>query len=252
MNFATLTRLPQAHILPAKNGIFLHVSKNGSTKIHKTRRSKSPRRGDEAVFPRLFWCSMLAAVILSAGVSSRMGSPKALVSYQGVPFLEHLLAATRHRAIGARRVVLGPHAPAITARVSLAEEEIVINQDWEKGQLSSVQAALRTLPAETEGMLLCPVDHPLISAELVGFLIEAFLSARAPVVLPVFAGRRGHPVIFSSAVFPELLQAPFETGARAVVWAHRGEVHEIPTSEEGCVLNLNDPNALLKLKTGAP
>ena len=190
---------------------------------------------------------MLAAVILSGGASRRMGSPKALVEYQGKPFLDHLLSVTRHSAIGVRRVVLGPDADAIAKGIALAPDEIVINHDWEKGQLSSIHAALKTLPPDTEGVLLCPVDHPLISVALVASLIEAFLASRAPVVVPNYRGRRGHPVIFSASVYQELLDAPLEHGARTVVWAHKGEVQEVGTTEEGCILNLNDPNALRML-----
>jgi molybdenum cofactor cytidylyltransferase len=190
---------------------------------------------------------MLAAVILSGGASRRMGSPKALVSYQGRPFLEHLLSVTNHPAIGVRRVVLGPDAEAVSHGIALASDEIVINHEWAKGQLSSIHAALRSLPPNTEGMLLCPVDHPLVSASLVCNLIDAFLASRAPVVVPIYRARRGHPVIFSAAVYDELLRGPMERGARAVVWAHKGEVSEVPTTEEGCILNLNDPSALAKL-----
>ena len=207
---------------------------------------------------------MLAAVILSGGSSSRMGSPKALLAYQGRPFLEHLLEVTVHPKIGVRRIVLGAHAEAIARNIVLDANEIVINDDWEKGQLSSIQAAIRSLSVQahllpatdgtakdgvergTDGLLLCLIDHPLISGDLVDVLIEQFYATRAKIVLPKYEGRRGHPVIFPAALYDELLRAPADKGARAVVWAHAAAVLEVPTNEEGCVLNLNDPETLLR------
>jgi len=186
-----------------------------------------------------------------------MGSPKALLAYQGRPFLEHLLEVTVHPKIGVRRVVLGAHAEPIAKNIVLAADEIVINPDWENGQLSSIQAALRSLRATgqmanegttqgTDGLLLCLIDHPLISGALVNELIQQFYATRGKIVLPKYEGRRGHPVIFPAALYEELMRAPMDKGARAVVWAHAADVLEVPTNEEGCILNLNDPETLLR------
>ncbi len=190
---------------------------------------------------------MLAAVILSGGASRRMGSPKALLPFQGRPFLEHLLDLAKHPKIGVRRVVLGAHAQHIGREVALNPEELVVNEHWEQGQLSSIQAALRSLPQGTDGIMLFLIDHPLISRALVHGLVEQFYATHAPVVLPVFEGRRGHPVIFSAALYGELEKAPLELGARRVVWAHEAEVSQHMTMEEGCVVNLNDPAAFSRM-----
>ncbi len=190
---------------------------------------------------------MLAAVILAAGESRRMGSPKALLPYRGSTFLEYLLQITRHTSVGWTRVVVGAHAPEIARAVHLVRDELVNNLDWEKGQLSSIQAALRSLPPDkTDGILLCPVDHPLVSAVLVGALIEAFYKTGKSIVVPTYKQKRGHPMIFSKALYDKLLAAPEDVGARAVVWAHAEDLLEIPTDEEGVVLNLNDPETLAR------
>lgn len=190
---------------------------------------------------------MLAVAILAAGESRRMGTPKALLPYRGKTFVEHLIEVTRHSRVGIARVVLGAGAKNIQTKLHLDTDSIVLNENWSQGQLSSIQAAIRSLPtAGTEGLILCPVDHPLISVELVAHLIEQFDCSGKQIVLPTYRGRRGHPAIFHASLYDELLQASPEVGARQVVWAHAQDVQEFPTEEEGVVLNLNDPDALKK------
>ncbi len=188
---------------------------------------------------------MLAAVILSAGASSRMGRPKALLPYREGTFLEHLIEVTRDPRIGVTRVVLGAGAEVIRALAKLDASIVALNPKWEEGQLSSICAGLRSLEGiDIDGIVLCPVDHPVVSARLVSELVDRFYADKKAIVLPTYKGRRGHPVIFSKALFGELLAAPAEMGARAVVWAHGGEVLEVPTEEEGVILNINDPDTL--------
>lgn len=187
----------------------------------------------------------LVAVILAAGESRRMGSPKALLPYRGKTFIEHLLEITRHPRIAARRIVLGAHLDQIRAKLPGETASVVVNPDWRQGQLSSIQAAIRRIPDdETAGIILCPVDHPLFSPKLIAQLIDAFDSGGQLVVLPVYHGRRGHPVIFAASLYPELLAASPAIGAREVVWAHAAQLHEVPTEEEGVVLNIDDPETL--------
>jgi molybdenum cofactor cytidylyltransferase len=222
---------------------------------------------------------MIAVVILSAGESRRMGQPKALLPFpenflsgnsrrnddppatqasgranpapaktNPKTFLCHLIDVTRHPRAGILRVVVGAHAEEIRATAKLDADELVVNEEWQRGQLSSLQAAIRSLPQDaTEGMLVCLVDHPLISERVIARLMDAFDGRKNKIVIPTFRGRRGHPVIFSSALYAELLNAPEEIGARAVVRAHAGDVIEVPVEEEGVLLNLNDPESLERI-----
>ena len=189
---------------------------------------------------------MLAVAILAAGESRRMGQPKALLSYRGKTFAEHLVAATRHERVGLTRIVLGAQAGEIRSRLPLDATWILENPNWQQGQLSSIQAVIRSLPGETEGLILCPVDHPLISGFLVAQLIQEFDSTEKQIVLPTYKGKRGHPAIFRVSLYGELLAASPEVGAREVVWAHPKDVTEVETDEKAVVLNLNDPETLEK------
>jgi molybdenum cofactor cytidylyltransferase len=191
---------------------------------------------------------LLAAVILSAGASSRMGRPKALLPYREGTFLEHLIQVTRHPRIGVTRVVLGAGAETIQSVAKLDPSVVVLNPNWELGQLSSIWTGIRSLEGiDTDGIVLCPVDHPLVSARLVSDLVDRFFEEKKAIVLPTYKGKRGHPAIFSSQLFSELLAAPAELGARSVVWAHSADVLEVPTDEEGVILNLNDPDMLKRV-----
>ncbi|HXX17878.1 MAG TPA: nucleotidyltransferase family protein [Candidatus Acidoferrum sp.] len=190
----------------------------------------------------------LAVAILSGGESRRMGTPKALLPYRGKTFIEHLVEVTRHPRVDVTRIVLGAHVEEIRKTLGENAANVVVNAEWQKGQVSSIQAAIRSLPAGgTDGLILCPVDHPIVSAELIAQLIEAFDASGKAIALPTYHGKRGHPVIFRATLYEELLAASPEVGARQVVWAHAGDVAEVATEEEGVILNLNDPESLRRV-----
>jgi len=190
----------------------------------------------------------LAVAILSGGESRRMGTPKALLPYRGKTFIEHLIEVTRHPRVGVTRIVLGAHVEEIRKTLGGNAANVVVNAEWQKGQLSSIQAAIRSLPAGgTDGLILCPVDHPIVSAELFKKLIEAFDTSGKAIALPTYHGKRGHPVIFRATLYDELLAAPPDVGARQVVWAHATDIAEVATEEEGVILNLNDPESLRRV-----
>jgi molybdenum cofactor cytidylyltransferase len=190
---------------------------------------------------------MIAAVILAAGTSSRMGSAKALLAYPledggETSFAEHLVDVFDRAGAAPVVVVLGHDADRVRAAIDGRRARTVDNPRYREGMLSSIRAGIGALddPA-IEGALVCPVDHPDVAPSLVELLVRRFEETRAPVVLPVASGRRGHPVLFSRAVFRELLEAPDGVGARQVVWDHEKDLLEVRVSQPGVRVDLDRP-----------
>lgn len=186
---------------------------------------------------------MIVAVVLSAGESSRMGRPKALLPIDGQTFIERIVAALKQTKVGKIIVILGHNARELQSKISHLPVEILINTDYKLGQLSSLQLAVRNLQPDLEcdGMLVHLVDHPYLAPALVEEMIRRFYETNKRIIVPKFHGKRGHPVIFSNALFDEILSAPMEEGAKAVVNAHRAETLEIETEEEGIAVDIDTP-----------
>ncbi len=186
---------------------------------------------------------MIVAVILSAGESSRMGRPKALLPVDGETFIEKIVGALARTRVGKIIVVLGHDAETLKRRLEHLAAAFLVNADYKSGQLSSLQTAVRRLQSDREcdGMLVHLVDHPYISSTLVDTMIERFYESNKLIVVPRCQGKRGHPVIFSRALFNELLTAPLDQGAKAVVNAHRDETLEIETDDAGIAVDIDTP-----------
>ena len=191
---------------------------------------------------------MIAGLILAAGESSRMGTDKATLTYRDRTFLELAVQTLREIEIERIAVVLGHHAQEIQRHVKIEAAQVVINPDYTSGQTSSLQVGLRTLIADDlEAVLLCLVDHPAVCAETVRRIVAAFRQCGAPVVIPTYQGRRGHPVLIARQVFDELLQLASDAGADSVVRRYRPATQFVEVEDEGVVIDVDDPESYQRL-----
>jgi molybdenum cofactor cytidylyltransferase len=174
---------------------------------------------------------MIVGIVLAAGLSRRMGEPKAFLRAGDGTFLDrvvHALAAACDRVI----VVTGPGddpgARDIAEAATRLGASVAINPDRGSPQLRSLQAGLAAVPPETRAVIACPVDIPDVSPALAARLARVFGESGAPVVLPSQGGKHGHPVLFARSVFAELARTDLPEGARTVVHAHLRELREVP------------------------
>lgn len=194
---------------------------------------------------------MIAGIILAAGASSRMGTPKALLDYRGETFVGRLI-----RVLGACCqpviVVLGYHADVMREQVPAAAR-VVINPDPSRGQLSSLQTGLAALPADVGGFAFIPVDSPAVAEDTVAALARAFEQRKPETlfVIPRQSGKRGHPVFAARSVAAEFLALPPTAEAREVVHAHVDRTEYVDVDDSGIFTDVDDPEAYRQLKERA-
>ncbi|MHC4641301.1 MAG: nucleotidyltransferase family protein [Planctomycetota bacterium] len=182
---------------------------------------------------------MINAIVLAAGRSKRIGKLKPLLRFNNQTFLEHIISVLKQCNVDKITVVLGAEADKIKQSADLSGTNIVINKDYQKGQLSSLIAAIVQAPQETEAILLCLVDNPFITEEVINKIVRKFKETNNPIIVPVFDKERGHPTLFSKSLFHELLNAPEEKGARHVLYSNEDKVLELEVSERGVLIGIN-------------
>ena len=190
----------------------------------------------------------IAGVILAAGESRRMGRPKALLEWRGATVLDHMIELVGSVADPVI-VVVGYHAEAIRAHGVRAT--LIANPHPERGMLSSLQCGLRAVPVEAEAVLFTPVDIPAVSA---GTLQTLAAASSAPLVVPVFEGRRGHPVRIARPLMDEILALAEGAQARDAIHRYLDRAIMVEVTDRGVVEDIDDPAAYERLRredTGA-
>ncbi len=157
----------------------------------------------------------LKAVILAAGCSSRMGRPKQLLTVQGKSMLDHAITAALEAGLSRPVLVLGAFYERILKESALVKKcEIVHNQDFEQGQATSLVAGVKHLMYRCDGAVFMLCDQPFVRGSLLAVLVERFRQKRPDLLYPVYRRQRGNPVVISSRLFPRLLTAAGDSGAR--------------------------------------
>ncbi|OFW11573.1 MAG: hypothetical protein A3F69_02690 [Acidobacteria bacterium RIFCSPLOWO2_12_FULL_66_10] len=186
---------------------------------------------------------MIPAIVLSAGRSSRMGRAKALLPLAGGDtFLVRIVRTFLEAGVDDVVVVLGHEADAIAASCAASgvPARFVVNSEYDRGQWSSLIAGLGTVDRPgVAGVLVTPVDVPLVSAVTVRAVIDRYRRSHARIVRPTSGARHGHPLLIDRSLFPELRAADPSEGAKPVVRAHASPEGDLDIADEGAFTDID-------------
>jgi molybdenum cofactor cytidylyltransferase len=199
---------------------------------------------------------MVAAIILAAGESTRMGRPKALLADpDGRPFVARIVRTFAAAGIADVVIVTGSQHAAIAQALAADDlpvrPSLVNNPEPSRGQISSLWVGLDAAPRpDAEAVLVTLVDVPMVRASTIRRVLAAWRETGAPVVRPTVGARHGHPVLFDRVVFDELRRAPLDEGAKSVVHAHADRVVNVPVDDQGCLVDVDTPEDYKRLAGG--
>lgn len=191
---------------------------------------------------------MIAAILLAAGTSSRLGTPKQLLLHNGQPLLTVVVQNLLQSSVDQVVVVLG-YRSAEMMRVLEGYPVIkVMNNDYRSGQSSSLKAGLAALDNSVKGALFALGDQPFVRPATIDLLVETY-RATGGIVAPLYQGQRGNPVLFDALFFSEIQSLEGDIGAREVIQRYAKSLHGVDVSDAGVLVDIDtweDVHSMLK------
>jgi molybdenum cofactor cytidylyltransferase len=176
----------------------------------------------------------IGVILLAAGSSSRLGTPKQLLQYEDETLLQHSLQVARASNVNPIVVVLGAKAELIMSRIDVGSSIVVINDKWQEGMASSIRCGINSLLKESpgiEGAILMVCDQPFIYPDLLLQLITKQQLTGKPIITSSYADTFGPPTLFHKTIFSELLQLKGDVGAKSILRLHASELEFISFPE---------------------
>lgn len=188
---------------------------------------------------------MTSAVIAAAGLSSRMGDFKPLMTLNGEAFIARLIRALREAEVGEIAAVVGYRADLLAPRLQALNVRVVLNENYAASQMfDSLKLGVRALTQPYDRLLLTPGDLPLLRPDT----LKALMALPAELARPVYHGHGGHPLMVSARLAPSLLAYQGEGGLKGAARALHLRVTDLPVEDPGCALDADTPEDVARLR----
>lgn len=197
---------------------------------------------------------MICAVVLAAGCSRRMGVQKLLLPFGSKTVITHIVDQLTASSVDEVHVVVGCHGKRISWELSSRPVSIVNNSNYKSGMLSSVRCGLHAMAQRCRAVLVVLGDQPSVTTKLIDQMLQTFASTEKQILVPLYQGKRGHPIMFSAAYRKEILMHYDNVGLRGLLYAHKDDIFELSATASGVLSDMDYPQdyqrelALLKEK----
>jgi molybdenum cofactor cytidylyltransferase len=195
--------------------------------------------------------SRVGAIILAAGRSTRMGEAKQLLRMGESTVLDQTLAHVRGAGVDEIVLVLGFSAQTIRERLPISVIEglkVVVNQAYEQGMASSLREGLSALDPQTDAALIVLADQPFIRSDTLNRIVEEHRRTRAQIVIPLYRGFRGNPVLLDRSVFPKVMALDGDIGCRAIFGSHLEGIVKVEVDDVGILLDIDNKDDYERLR----
>lgn len=190
---------------------------------------------------------VISGILLAAGRSQRMGQPKLLLPWHGIPLVRHVAQLALRTKLDELIVVTGHRAEHMAAALADLPLRIVHNAAFLEGQSTSLRAGIAAVDRAADAALILLADQPLLQVRTIDVLIGTYNTTNASIIVPRYGGRRGNPVMFRRALFPVLSAITGDQGARQVIEDHQTQVAWVDVADEGVSLDIDTPDAYQQL-----
>jgi len=183
----------------------------------------------------------IAAVVLAAGGSTRMGQAKQLLPIAGQPMVRRAAQTVCQAGLAQVVVVVGAQAEPVAEALAGLPVQIVVNEAWAAGLSTSVRAGLEALRPEIQAVLMVLADQPALSTGLLEKLVARYEATGAPIVAPLFEGRRGNPILFDRSLFDALGAVEGDRGGRELLQLYEEQVERLEIDDAAILIDIDTP-----------
>jgi molybdenum cofactor cytidylyltransferase len=177
-----------------------------------------------------------------------MGSAKQLLPVEGQPMVRKVTQAVCAAGLAQVIVVVGARANAVRRTLTGLPVDVVVNEAWCEGMSTSIRAGIQALEPEIQALLVILADQPSITTALIRALVRRHRSSASPVVVPVYRGQRGNPVLFHRSLFPDLVAIEGDMGGRAIIARYAELVEQVDLEDPAVITDVDTPQDYLKVQ----